>query len=40
MQRIVLVDGTVEGEIANWLTKKLKNIAAVNDAALEDDDLL
>jgi hypothetical protein len=40
MQRIVLVDGTVEGEIANKLTKKLKNIAAVNDASLEDGDLL
>jgi hypothetical protein len=40
IQRIVLVDGTVEGEIANRLTKKLKNIAAVNDAALEDDDML
>lgn len=40
IQRIVLVDGTVEGEIANKLTKKLKNIAAVNDACLEDGDLL
>jgi superfamily II DNA or RNA helicase len=40
IQRIVLVDGTVEGEIANKLTKKLKNLAAVNDADLEDGDLL
>jgi superfamily II DNA or RNA helicase len=40
IQRIVLVDGTIEGEIANKLHRKLKNIAAVNDAGLEDGDLL
>jgi hypothetical protein len=40
MQRIVLADGTNEAEIAKTLRRKLVNIRHINDAVLEDGDLI
>jgi superfamily II DNA or RNA helicase len=40
IQRIVLVDGTIESHIAARLRKKLENITHINDAELNDGDLI
>jgi hypothetical protein len=40
VQRIMLVDGTIESEIAGRLRRKLANIKHINDATLADDDLI
>jgi superfamily II DNA or RNA helicase len=40
IQRIVLVDGTIEAEIARKLKRKLESIKHINDAVVEDGDLI
>jgi hypothetical protein len=40
VQRILLVNGTIESEIARKLRRKLAHIKHINDTAGADDDLI